>query len=268
MNWLGFSSVAIGVAFFFLAQWSGRRPASPRIKRFSLGICLFLALPGVIYAIYYFRILGEPIWLYRLRAVPGTELLASLSGFFAGLIQVWVVPSLKLSRVGRRVLVPLVLVIVLALPYLKPILRPLKREALEDRWSEGVCMQSTFSTCGPASAATVLRELGARVSERELAIEAMTSDRGTENWYLARALRRRGFEVSFTLEGLSVKTPAVLGVRLHQYGSSGHFVALLGRNGDRFVIADPMEGKSTNTVAELEDKYELTGFAMLIERVE
>jgi hypothetical protein len=262
---LGFVSIAIGVLLFFVSQRTAGRVLSSPFKAFAWFAAVLLAAPGVLYASYYFRLMGEPLWLYRLRTVPGTELLASMAGILAGLTQHYWIPRLKLSSLGRKMLMLVVLVFVLSLPHLKPVLRPLKRESLKDRWENGVCLQSTMSTCGPASVATILRKLGTNVSERELADEAWTSDRGTENWYLARALNRRGFKTTFTSEGSSAEPPALLGVRLSQYGS-GHFIALLDRIENKLVIADPMEGCSTNSIVELNDRYEFTGFALLIRK--
>jgi hypothetical protein len=122
-----------------------------------------LAIPAAVFDLYYFRVLGEPILLYRIRSVPGSEILASLSGLLAGWIQARVAPRLKLS--------------------------PL--------------------------------------------------------WYLARALHRHGWVTGFLLSDPgSVPLPAVAGVRLKSLGNSGHFIALLKRQENQFVLADPMEGLS------------------------
>src|SRR5205085_2364911 len=111
---------------------------------------------------------------YRIRAVPGSELLTSLAGVLAGWAQVRMVPHLRLSPVGKRFLVPVMLGFALSLPYLKPLLRPLHPDALREEWKGEVCLQSTSSTCGPAAAATIVRRLGGHLSERELATEAFT----------------------------------------------------------------------------------------------
>lgn len=223
------------------------------------------AIPAVVYDLYYSKLLGEPIWLYHIRAVPGSELLGSAAGFLAGWAQVRLVPQLRLSPLGKQFLVPVVLGFALALPYLKPVLRPLAVTTLRDEWRGGACMQSTLSTCGPASAATIARRLGVQISERELAREAFTCRSGTENWYLARALRRHGLQTSFMLsEPSNVPLPDIAGVRLKSLGDSGHFVALLERHGNEFVVADPIEGLSTNTLGDLESSFEFTGFFLLV----
>jgi predicted double-glycine peptidase len=223
-------------------------------------------IPAILYLAYYTGYLGEPLWLYRFRSIPGTELAASPAGLFAGWFHVMIAPRLSLSQWGRRWLVPLVMAFALAVPYLKPILKPRPIRAMRPEWREGVCLQSTFSTCGPAAAATILNRLGLQTSEKELSIEAFTSASGTENWYLARAIRRRGMKVAFECDKqLNGPLPAIVGVRLKQMGNSGHFIALLEKRSNQFVFGDPMTGALTNTLTALSDRYKFTGFMMYIQ---
>lgn len=266
MNWMLIPTLILGFAAFGVGcQWARR--TSGRAILVSWLLVMLLAAPGVLYAAYYSRLLGEPIWLYQTRTMPGSELLASFAGFAAGWFQVRVIPGLRLSRAGKMLLVPVLLAFGLMLPYLKPVFRPLRLSSLRDEWSEGVCMQSSFATCGPASAATILRELGVQASERELAVEAFSCASGTENWYLARALRRRGLTTGFRLDkNLQAPLPAIAGVRLVNLDNSGHFIALLKHEGGGFVVADSMEGRFTNTLVQLRDKYAFTGFLMTVSR--
>ena len=55
----------------------------------------------------------------------------------------------------------------------------------------------------------------------------------------------------------------MVGVRL---GNIGHFIPVLGREGERFVIGDPLKGKEVLTLEELEKRYEFTGFHMRVKR--
>jgi hypothetical protein len=265
MNWFGPMTIALGFGGYFIGSYLARKIISRRWALVLAAILVVLAIPAAVYDLYYFKILGEPIWLYRLRSVPGSELLASLCGLFAGWIQVRMAPRLKLSPLGKRFLVPVVLAFGLALPYLKPLLRPVPSSTLRDEWNGKACLQSTASTCGPASVATIVHSLGGHLRESDLTREAFTSGRGTENWYLARALRRHGWRTNFLLSDPgSVPLPAVAGVRLKSLGNSGHFIALLERHGDEFVLADPMEGLSTNTLSGMYSVYDFTGFFMTI----
>lgn len=268
MNWLGIITVLLAFAAFAFGCWSAKRIKSSKVIIFAWILCSILSIPAALYFAYYTRLFGEPLWFYRLRVVTGTELLAFPAGFLAGWLHVRVVPRMRLSRWGTHLIIPVLLGFGIAVPYLKPILkRPQPMSALGEQWKDGVCLQSTFSTCGPASAATVLNELGVKVSEKELAVAAYTSVSGTENWYLARALRKRGFQTAFYFsKTLDAPLPAIVGVRLKESGNSGHFIALLSRQGDRFVFGDPMEGRFTNTLAGLAEKYQITGFMMSIQR--
>jgi hypothetical protein len=266
MNWIGVLAVFLAFPVFALGCWSAKRGISASISLLGWGIGVILAVPALLYFAYYAGLFGEPIWFYKLRAVAGTELLASLAGFLAGWFQVRVIPRLRLSRWGTRLLMPVLLGFGVAVPYLKPLLRPQQIHFLREQWKDGVCLQSTASTCGPASAATVSHHLGFQVSERELALAAYTSASGTENWYLARALDRLGLEASFAFsKTLEAPLPAIVGVSLKENGNSGHFIALLEKQGDKYVFGDPMEGRFTNTLAGLADKYEFTGFMLSVQ---
>jgi len=137
---------------------------------------------------------------------------------------------------------------------------------LREQWRGDVCLQSTPSTCGPAAAATIVRRLGGHLSERDLAREAFTCRSGTENWYLARTLRRHGFQAEFIRSNPSnVQLPAIAGVRLPSLGNPGHFVALLERANGKYLLADPMEGLSTNELADWKGVYEFTGLFLSIQ---
>jgi len=269
MNWHGLVAVLLGFLGYFLGLYCAQKVTARASAYLALFVGLLLAVPSIIYDLYYARVLGEPLWLYRIRTIPGSELLGSLAGLLAGWIQGRVIPHLRLSSLGKRFLVPVVFGFAIALPYLKPLLRPLRSGTLREQWEAGACLQSTPSTCGPAAAATIVRRLGGRVSERELARESFTCSSGTENWYLARTLRRHGFRTDFLLSDPSkVPLPAIAGVRLRSLGNSGHFIALLERGDDKLVVADPMDGLSTNTLAHLEGPYEFTGFFLLIQKAD
>ena len=265
MTWLGILTVALGFAGYFLGLYCARKSMTRLSTLLTVFLALALAVPAIVYDLYYAKVLGEAIWLYRIRALPGSELLAAPAGLLAGWAQQRMVPHLRLSSFGERFLVLVVFGFAISLPYLKPLLRPLRSDSLRERWQGEACLQSTPSTCGPAAAATIVRRLGGHLSEGELAREAFSCRSGTENWYLARALRRHGFDSDFVLGDPSMAAlPAIAGVRLKSLGNAGHFIALLERHGDEFVIADPMEGLSTNTIAGLDGSYEFTGFFLPI----
>ena len=57
--------------------------------------------------------------------------------------------------------------------------------------------------------------------------------------------RRPGELAFFSLctLGLVIAIPAIAGVRLPSSGNTGHFIAVLDRIGEKFVIGDPLEGR-------------------------
>src|SRR6266446_6694612 len=108
MNWLGLVTIALGFAAYFLGRSSARNSMSRVFAFLMLCAALALAAPAIIYDLYYSKLFGEPIWLYRIRSVPGSELLASLAGFLAGWAQTRMVPRMQLSAVGKGFLMPVV----------------------------------------------------------------------------------------------------------------------------------------------------------------
>ena len=168
------------------------------------------------------------------------------------------------ESLGEKSVVPIAALVILFVPYMKPVLAPVSWKSLSDKCEAGVCLQSTPSTCGPTSAVNVLHYFGRAASERELAKESFTYKGGTENWYMARAMRRRGMRVRVVADGdlRSVATPAIAGVILK--GGAGHFIAILGKNGEQFTVIDPLVGRLQLDVSELNSRYRFTGFYMVV----
>jgi hypothetical protein len=263
MNWMFWPTVTLAAALFWLGQFLQSRLRSHSSRIAFAVIASILALPGIAYAAYYTKRLGEPIWLYELRAFPGSELAAAGVGLAAGYLHRLRHSHPTLKRQMRGPIIPAAVFLLLAIPHLKPVLRPLNHDLLRNNWREGVCIQSTPSTCGPASAATLCRNAGRQVEEAELARESLTSASGTENWYLARALQRRRLSVRFLKQNRtedSMPTPTIAGVRLAQ--GAGHFIALIGRDGTNYIVGDPLEGREVLSLPELKSRYQFTGFFM------
>lgn len=171
-----------------------------------------------------------------------------------------------LSRVLRSI--PLAATIAFSVvPFLEPVMGPLPYDLLTDLWREEVCMQSLPSTCGAASSATVLRQFGISASEGDVVRAAYSYVNGTEAWYLARFLRKKGCEVRFrtgvTPED-SLRLPAIVGVDII---GVGHFVPFLEQTGPgRFVIGDPLRGREELSLAVLGARYRFTGWCMEVSR--
>ena len=255
-NWLGITSAVLSLAVFFLVyRESGRLTKRSRI--FGTILAVLAALPAASFALYYTHLLPETSTYYQFRSVAGTELLLVFLGAAGGLVATFLPRNL--------LFLPLLGVAAFSVaPFLKPFLGPIPAGALQDSWKEGICLQSTPSTCGAASVATILRFLGGDATEPEIAAAAHSYAGGTEAWYLARAVRSRGFEAEFDLDSEfspEGDLPAVVGVRL---GSIGHFVPVLAQRGDRFLVGDPMIGKEWLSHDQLKQRYDFTGFHLRI----
>ena len=144
-TWCVFTALALVGAI------ASRRLRSSPLRRTALASGLLLAMPCVVFAVYYLQWWNEPVLLYRFRAVPGSELAAGLSGFLVG----WCAQSLIADRrlavrmtSGMLFAFPLMMMI----PYLKPLLSPLELDHLQHRWRDDVCLQTSGSTCGPSCA--------------------------------------------------------------------------------------------------------------------
>lgn len=217
------------------------------------------AVPAVLFAIYYLHVLPEKEWFYTLRSWPGSETLAffagAAGGAFATLVPRWLLA------------VPLFCAtVVAAVPYLKMMMSPLDTRELKEHWENGACLQSTPSTCGPSSVASILKFHGEEATERDLARTAHTTARGTEAWYLAREMRSRGYTPRFDFRnGFSPEAglPAMVGVRI---GGYGHFIAVLEMKRGQVTVVDPLSGKQEIGLEDFKKTHIFTGFHMVIPR--
>ncbi|BCM88647.1 hypothetical protein IAD21_00488 [Abditibacteriota bacterium] len=232
-----------------------------------------MALPALLFVAYYGRVLDRAAWFYSFRAASYSELAASGLGLGAGLLvgllqRRW---GSAQSRVRFRLVasgVGVLCLVVLAVPYIKPVIAPIRRP-LHDQWSEGVCLQSSSSTCGPCSASTLLKQFNIAVSERDLARECFSYRGGTENWYVARALRQHGVKANYLItspEPATLPIPAMAGVQMGGVRWGGHFITILGRKGDSYIIGDPLVGRLVLTPQQLRSRYYFTGFFLVVSR--
>jgi hypothetical protein len=247
---------------FGLGAVISKKTTNPR-KRIALLLAgVLLSIPGGLFIAYYTHFFDNAAWFYNFRALPGIEIAAAGLGFLAGITYTWLEPE----SLGEKVFLPGVLFILVLGPFAKPLLDALDYERLSDRWKDGICLQSTFSTCGPSSAATILKAFGQDASEQELAKECYTSRGGTEIWYIMRALRKRGFRTNVVIQSTEnplPETPAIAGVVLR--GGSGHFIAVMSETGGQVVIADPLVGRLVVKREDLYRTYHFTGFFLTVQ---
>lgn len=271
LNLLLFPTLLLAL-ILYLAGWkiAAKCSSAGRLASAVL-LSALLAVPALLYAFYYAHLFDSAVWFYTLRAWPGSELAASGAGLGAGLAAGGIQRSAlgSRSRLIQRVTsgsLLFCLALLLFIPYGKPLIAPL-REAPKDQWINGVCIQSTPSTCGPASAATLLRRFGLEASERELARECFSYGGGTENWYIARALQRRGFSTRFVVgkpRPVTILYPSIAGTEVGGPGGAGHFITILGKEDDRYLIGDPIQGCLLLTLEQLRSRFYLTGFFLVV----
>lgn len=264
LNGVGIICAALAILVFFLSYTLGRKMPAGR-RGWSMLLALVLSVPGASFAAYYAHLVEVPEWYYEFRSWRGTEGLLVFIGVAGGLFA---------ASVGAvfRMLALLGVVAFVTVPYVKPFLGPFPDGELRDLWSGEVCLQSTYSTCGAAAAASLLRKHGLAATEAEMAKEAYSYKGGTEVWYMARAVRRRGLKATmhvrdgmpdFLLDTTRSFTPCIVGVK---FGGTGHFIALLSRDGDQFHVGDPLRGSEMLDVDELRDRYRYSGFWMEVGR--
>lgn len=255
-NFTGLFAVVLGLIVFTMTHRKCQsRSVTFRFK--ALALFGVLALPSVLYATYYLHLLPEREWFYELRSWWGSEFLVIFLGAAAGAVA---------SLLPRAMLVlPLFGFLTMAMvPYLKPLIGPLADEEFREKCEGDACMQSTLSTCGPASVSTILHHLGVLVSEREVARAAYTYTGGTEAWYLARYVRSQGLHARFAFKKTfapSEGLPAVVGVMV---GDCGHFIAVLEVKDDKVTFVDPMFGPDRLSLSEFKDRFTFTGFHLVI----
>lgn len=255
-NPIGLLAVALSIGIFAASYTILRsRPVSVRATVFC--VMALLSIPSLLFAVYYLHILPEWAWFYTLRSWPGTELLGVFLGGAGGALTALLPRQALVLPLSGSILLTTV-------PYLKPIMGPLPPNLFADQWRGNACIQSTASTCGPASVCTILKYLGRDPTERDAAHAAYSYGGGTEAWYLARYVRSHGFEPRFEFRKTyspEAGLPAVVGVSL---AGAGHFIAVLAVAADRVTYADPLFGEATIPLSQFLQKYTFTGFHMVV----
>lgn len=259
-------TLVLALVLFRIGDASARRLARPAARILMYAAAAVAALPAVLFTAYYLHIFDAWKAFYDFRSLPLTELSASGAGLLAGLV-----PGVAGRKGGPGEVLRWAsagtLILWLAVPYLKPVVDPVNFGEFHDEWRDGVCLQSTESSCGPAAAATLMKAGGVSATELELARECYTSYGGTENWYLKRSLKRRGLDASCVIMEAQpgrLPYPSVAGVRLGGAEGQGHFMAVLGEENGRYTIGEPRLGRILSSRKELSDTYYFTGFFLVV----
>ncbi len=256
MNFLGATALLTSFAVC-VAISAGLRERPVSSRRFWLCLFAVLSLPALSVGVYYLHIFPDRAWFFTLRSWTGSEFLLLFLGAAAG-------AAASLVPRPLRGIPLFILLSCGAVPYIKPLVQPLPDGIFKNDARGDICLQSTISTCGPASVATILHRLGVPAEEGVIARAAYSSSSGTEAWYLARYIRNRGlsarfdFRPDFTPE---VGLPALVGVNL---GGTGHFIAVLDFRDDQVDFADPLRGEAHLSLADFQRAYDFTGFHLVV----
>lgn len=230
-------------------------------------VCFILALISLTIPLAYLSdLIGANPLYSQFRAFPYSEVLVCLIAPLVGVIIVQLGHStrhLGFHNLFNALCLAMMLVYI-SLPYIKPLLRPLQTN-LNNKWLDNVAIQTTPSTCGPSSLATIFKFYGKEDTEANIAKHSFTSATGTENWYLARYAHNQGFTYQFLNEPIldKVPTPAIIGVRL---GYIGHFITLLSHQNGVYEVADPLTGREWLSVKQFYQKYHYSGFVLYIKK--
>lgn len=257
-NGLFIPCLGISIGLFFVSQRIWQKLLSVRVKGLFFLLCLLAAGPGALMIVYYFHILDKLAWFYQFRSIPYTELLLAGIGLPAGILAS---VGGKARLVSRPFIFTLMLIAV-SIPFLKPILTPLDYTVLEEKFNGEIALQSSCATCGPACAVTLLRHFGIAATERAIAMECHTYVGGTEIWYIARALRKRGLVCEFVIcdrQQEAVPYPAIAGIDM----GTGHFITILDKVEGMYHVGDPLVGRQDIEADRIYEKLPLTGFFLV-----
>ncbi|HBG27834.1 MAG: hypothetical protein A2Y10_06795 [Planctomycetes bacterium GWF2_41_51] len=261
LNLIFFPTLILALLIFHFSGSLIKRCKNLKERRFLFIAALITSMPGVLIILYYLHLFDQAKWFYQFRSLPLVELTAGGVGLLFGIFA----ESTRYKFVSKTFLI-IILIIAISIPYLKPVVVPLSSDKFENKWQDGICMQSTASSCGPASAVTILKLFDIETTEQKLARECYTYLGGTENWYLTRAFRRRGLRVKYRItDGLpkDLNLPAIAGVRI---GNNGHFIAVLAETDQGYITGDPLRGRQEFSKNKIENYFYFTGFFMEIQK--
>jgi predicted double-glycine peptidase len=174
------------------------------------------------------------------------------------------------SRNAIAVLTAVIVIFRCIWPFLAPMVDRKELARLRTKMDpDGICLQTTAYTCGPASAVTVLRRLQLPADEGHLAIISCTSNQeGTSVDMLASGLKR-----AYGKEGLAVHCRAFKNIsELKDAGLTlavikysmleDHWVAVLEVTDSEVVVGDPLQGMTRLSYDDFERKWRFMGIVL------
>ena len=184
-------------------------------------------------------------WSIRYMTHIGLEFTAFFVGVFSGLVQIRTNVRHKARGIVTRHNGTVLAAFLLVPFYMHPILMPPKYKFV-DKWKDGVCMQSTGQSCGPACVTTMLTHYGIAKKEEDLIRPLFLSSQGTAAWAMARYLKKRGFGVKILKTSErpeNIPVPSIALVRLGNREGIAHCIIILEETETHFTIADSLSGR-------------------------
>ena len=257
--------VLLGVVGVALGRWFSRLERPYWTLGYFVPLVLIILI-GLAYRIRALEFIPPFSWLmagrteFALTALIGTMVLTTpLSRL-----------PLRRDRAAISVLMVCIVFQVAAWPFLAPAFDRQQLAALITRIDpDGICLQNTEYTCGPAAAVTALRRLGLPADESEIALLCGTSTAmGTPPDILCRKLQKRYGPNGLVCEYRSFKSVADLKqpgytLALMKFAFLlDHYVAVLDVGERTITVGDPLNGKQTLTHDEFAQKWRWVGVAL------
>lgn len=230
------------------------RPKSGAVRAMLAVAALLLPVPSILFLSYYLLHKPDGIWYIDFRSIAGVEALSGLVGGPLGVAFAGLRLRMRFLNGFLLALATMAAILLVIAPFAKQLMSPLDYSGLKSRWKDGVCRQSSLSTCVPASCATVIRMLGGNLTESQIARASGTTTRGTEIWYAKRALRWQGYDLQAHIarSAEDIPAPAIVGVTV---GVSGHVVVLMSKDADGPEVGDPLGIRRRHTWQGFEERY-------------
>jgi hypothetical protein len=177
---------------------------------------------------------------------------------------------LKRDRIVIFILMAMIIFFMSVWPFLAPAFNRDQLAQLKTRvGGDGICLQNTGYTCGPASAVTALRKLGFPAEEGQLAILSFTSSMtGTPPDILAEVLQTQygkdGLVVEYrTFKNISELKQAGLTLAVVKFGFMiDHYVTVLEVTDSEIVVGDPLDGLDKMSYEEFQQKWRFVGIVL------
>ena len=171
--------VGLAIVLAGVGLWIGRRGPRGVVIAMMIGVIAFMFLFSLV--------LLDSGWMVRVLPVSNVIVVGNWQLPAVGLL-VGLAWGVLPRAVWRRLLVVVPLVAIGVWRTIGPLMGEVPR-VTQAQWSEGVHLQSAFSTCGAAAAATLLRTAGIDATEAEMAELCLTREGGTTFHGLYRGLK-------------------------------------------------------------------------------